>query len=66
MYFINDWLERDNVHILKDSRYFVFLFGYKNESHQPIIGPNGLIFTVRNLQNTTFDPYIYSMTLSLV
>ena len=25
MYFINDYLERDNVHILK-----AFLFGYKN------------------------------------
>ena len=30
MYFINDWLERDNVHILKASSYFAFLFGYKN------------------------------------
>ena len=26
MYFINDWLERDNVHILKSFSYF----GYKN------------------------------------
>ena len=30
MYFINDWLERENVHILKASSYFAFLFGYKN------------------------------------
>ena len=30
MHFINDWLERDNVHILKASSYFAFLFGYKN------------------------------------
>ena len=30
MYFINDWLERDNVHILNASSYFAFLFGYKN------------------------------------
>ena len=30
MYFINDWLKRDNVHILKASSYFAFLFGYKN------------------------------------
>ena len=30
MYFINDWLEMDNVHILKASSYFAFLFGYKN------------------------------------
>ena len=30
MYFINDWLESDNVHILKASSYFAFLFGYKN------------------------------------
>ena len=29
MYFINDWLERENVHILKASSYFAFLFGYK-------------------------------------
>ena len=32
MYFINDWLERDNVHILKASSYFAFLFGYKNST----------------------------------
>ena len=30
MYFINDWLERENVYILKASSYFAFLFGYKN------------------------------------
>ena len=30
MYFIDDWLERDNVHILKSFSYFAFLFGYKN------------------------------------
>ena len=30
MHFINYWLERDNVHILKASSYFAFLFGYKN------------------------------------
>ena len=30
MHFINNWLERDNVHILKASGYFAFLFGYKN------------------------------------
>ena len=30
MHFINDCLERDNVHILKASSYFSFLFGYKN------------------------------------
>ena len=29
MYFINDYLERDNVHILKASSYFAFLIGYK-------------------------------------
>ena len=29
MYFINDWLERDNVKILKASSYFAFLFGYE-------------------------------------
>ena len=29
MYFINDWLERENVHILKASSYFAFLLGYK-------------------------------------
>ena len=32
MYFINDWLEWDNVHILKASSYFAFLFGYKNNT----------------------------------
>ena len=36
MYFINDWLERDNVHILKASSYFAFLFGYKNIT-QPVL-----------------------------
>ena len=30
MHFINYWLERDNVHILKASSYFAFLFGSKN------------------------------------
>ena len=30
MYFINYCLERENVHILKASSYFAFLFGYKN------------------------------------
>ena len=30
MHFINDWLERDNVHILKAYSYFAVLFGYKN------------------------------------
>ena len=30
MHIINYWLERDNVHILKASSYFAFLFGYKN------------------------------------
>ena len=30
MHFINYWLERDNVHILKAPSYFAFLFGYKN------------------------------------
>ena len=36
MYFINDWLERDNVHILKASSYIAFLFGYKNIT-QPVL-----------------------------
>ena len=30
MYFINDWLKSNNVHILKASSYFAALFGYKN------------------------------------
>ena len=30
MQFINNWLERDNVHILKAFSCFAFLFGYKN------------------------------------
>ena len=30
MYFINDWLQMDYVHILKASSYFAFLFNYKN------------------------------------
>ena len=30
MYFITDWLKRDNVHILKAFSYFAFLFSYKN------------------------------------
>ena len=48
MYFINDWLKRDNVHILKASSYFAFLFGYKNITQavlfKSIKGMGGTIF----------------------
>ena len=48
MYFINDWLERNNVHILKASSYFAFSFDYKNFTQaalfKSIKGTRGTIF----------------------
>ena len=48
MYFINDWLERDNVHILKSFSYFAFLFGYKN------ITQAALFKSIKGMRGTLF------------
>ena len=58
MYFINDWLQRDYVHILKASSYFAFLFNYKNITQavlfKSIKGMGGTLFLKGPIQCKKF------------
>ena len=54
MYFINDWLKRDNVHILKASSYFAFCLVIKNIAQAVLIksinGIGGTLFVKGPIQ----------------